>query len=82
MFSTSHSMLLWNKLKIPKSSMNLLIPNCASSPKPFRVEHKLVGAESTKLSMSECVTLTGSEVLKEKKTTQYLCMWLHMCVCV
>ena len=61
--------------------MNLLIPKCASSPKPFRVEHKLVGAESTKLSMSDCVTLTGSDVLKTKKN-QCVSLLVQMCVCV
>ena len=68
--------------------MNLLIPKCASSPKPFRVEDKLVGAESTKLSMSDCDTLTGSDVLKAKKRpyTMCVCVYVHMymyvCVCV
>ena len=62
--------------------MNLLIPKCASSPKPFRVEHKLVGAESTKLSMSDGVTLTGSDVLKAKKNhTQCVCLLVQMYVC-
>jgi len=66
--------------------MNLLIPKCESSPKPFRVEHKLVGAESTKLSMSDCDTLTGSEVLKANNHIQCVCMWakmyVYVCVCV
>ena len=62
--------------------MNLLIPKCASSPKPFRVEHKLVGAESTKLSMSDCVTLTGSDVLKTKKKSVCKRVGTDVCVCV
>jgi hypothetical protein len=59
--------------------MNLLIPNCASSPTPFRVEHKLVGAESTKLSMSECDLLTGSEVLKKQQCAcACACVYAHV----
>jgi len=62
--------------------MNLLIPKCESSPKPFRVEHKLVGAESTKLSMSDCDTLTGSEVLKANNHTQCDCMDRDTDICI
>jgi hypothetical protein len=54
-------------MRIPKSSMSLLIPNCTSPLKPFWVEPKLAGAESTELSTSEGDLLTGCDALKKKK---------------
>lgn len=53
-------------MRIPKSSISLLIPNCTSPPMPLWVELKLAGAESTELATSEGDLLTLCDPLKKK----------------